>query len=88
MKTITVVITETANPFPDVGPWPLVYTVHVEDPDSEEEIRRQVALIRCEELCLAPDDDPDGVMLAEIIEGIEVHFTFEGDLSPLSDFRV
>ena len=95
MKTITAVIRETSTPNPPVSPWPLLYTVDVKDPEDGAEIARAVALIRYEEIIgpwrtNAADTalhDLEVERLEAIQEGIEVLFTFKGNVPTLSDFR-
>lgn len=95
MTTITAVIREVSTPLPPASPWPLLYTVDVEDPEDNAEIARVVALIRYEEIIgkwrtNAADTalrDLEVQRLEEIQAGIEVLFTFEGDVKTLSDFR-
>lgn len=51
-------------------------------------ILRQIADIRYDEL--GCEDNKDGTQsdhVYEIMDGLELHFAFEGDLELLSDFR-
>lgn len=83
-KTITVLVRDSERP------WPLLYVVEILPLDSDEEngidsgfdhedeIMEQVVAQRSEEL----EEDPEDVM-----GRIELLLAFEGDLSPLMDWR-
>lgn len=86
-KKITAVVSERSSPYPPVSPWPLIYVLDVTDPSDEMAILRQIADIRYDEIGCSDDGDTQSDQVYEIMNGLELHFTFEGDLEPLSDFR-
>lgn len=88
MTKITAVVSERQSPFPPVSSWPLIYVLDVTDPSDEMAILRQIADIRYSELgCEDNEDGAQSDQVYEIMNGLELHFTFEGNLAPLSDFR-
>lgn len=87
-QKITAIITEKFSPKPPAYPAPLIYALDVDDPKDEISIRRQVAAIRLEEIGWENEQGWDEKqMLEDTFEGIELHFVFEGDLTPMVDFR-
>lgn len=80
-QTITVVVSEKSSPLPPVSPWPLIYTVDVKDPKDHAEVLAAVAAERMDELGI------DESNLDEVLDGIEIHFAFAGDVNTLTDFR-
>lgn len=89
MTKITAVVSERQSPFPPVSPWPLIYVLEVTDPADDMAILRQIADIRYDEL--GCDDDEDGTQtdqVYEIMNGLELHFVFQGDVTAdVVDFR-
>lgn len=87
-RTITAVVSERTSPFPPVSTWPLIYSVEVIDPNDDQEILRQIADKRYDDIgCQDDEDGTQSDVVYEIMNGLELHFTFEGDQTTLSDFR-
>jgi hypothetical protein len=94
LRKITVVVSERESPFPPVSPWPLIYDLEVpadgvigEDPFMDyDSLLRQVADIRYNEL-VGDDEEQDVEVLDAILDGLELHFAFEGDIRTIADWR-
>lgn len=80
-KTLTVVVREISSPYPPVAPWPLFYTLSMDDFSDENTIRAFIADIRMLEL------DAEDENYEAIYDGIELLFAFEGDLETKLDWR-
>lgn len=82
--TYTVICRELVSPLPPVYPDPLIYDIQVPQgtTDVEALFLDEIAKIRFEEL---GKDNPE--LLPLIRKGLTIDFAFEGDLSPVFDFR-
>jgi hypothetical protein len=78
--TVTAVVTDPASP------WPLLYVIDANDPTDEAEIRQLVARQRYEDV-IGDVRDAEESELASMAAAMEPHMVFEGDLTPVADFR-
>jgi hypothetical protein len=81
----TVIVTEVSSPRFLVYPRPLIYTLDLEPVDlieHEKSIKRQIAIIRHEEIEGDFDAtvDADVALVDEIAEGLRLEFGFPGEL--------
>lgn len=87
-RTVTAVVSERSSPFPPVSPWPLIYVLDVMNPNDDQEILRHVADIRYIELACEDEDGSQSDQVYEIMNGLELHFVFQGDVTAdVVDFR-
>lgn len=75
MRTITVICRERHDTYPD----PLIYAVEVNDPSNLAEVEAACVKQRLIDLDLSEDDADDVV--------VDALFVFEGDLTPIADWR-
>lgn len=80
--TLTVVVQELKSPLPPVYPAPLIYTVTGIAANDESAILDAVAVMRA-----ADFGRDDSETIDAIRAGLELHFAFAGDLTPVADFR-
>lgn len=92
-RKITIAVLERTSPIPPAYPLPLLYTIVVPnnwtfDNHDEDAILRQIADIRYDELdCYDNDDGTQSDVVYEIMNGLELLFAFEGDISTVGDWR-
>lgn len=85
-KEMLVVVMERRSPFPPVYPSPLIYTVTA-DPANDGEILAAVAHQRCLDFAEDDDGEVNPEVADAVAEGLELIMAFEGDLTPMLDWR-
>lgn len=81
---ITVIVTEQTSPFPPAYPAPRIYQLEGVAASDEDEILRQIAILRHEEI---EGDDYDDEIIDQIRQGLRLQFVVAGELTVARDYR-
>lgn len=84
-NTLTVIVREASSPCPPIYPDPLIYSVQVSLSADAAEILEAVAVQRCADLGLDPEENSGECY--EVKDGLELLFAFYGDLNTAFDWR-